>query len=488
MHIGIIGAGFAGLSSACYLAKQGHKVTVLEKNKEIGGRARLWKHEGYTFDMGPSWYLMPEVFEQFFEHFDKDLKDYYKLSRLDPYYRVFFDKEDSVDVTADLNKTKELFESFEPGGAKKLEKYLKSAEYKYNTAMSEFLYREYKSIFQFFNRKLMIEGTKMGVFQRLDKFVSKYFSSRRAKQILEYAMVFLGTSPVKAPALYSIMSHVDLNLGVFFPEGGMGAVALGMAKLAEELGAEIKTSQDVKKILVKDKKAYGVKTAEGEQHFDLVLASSDYAHTEMELLEPQYQSYKEKYWEKAVVAPSMFLIYLGVNKKLPKLTHHNLYFRENWSEHFDTIFEKPSWPEDPCFYVSAITNTEKEMAPKGKENVFILVPVAPGLDDNDEIRKSYAEKTLEHVERITGESIRDHIDIMRVYSHRDFKEDYNAFKGTALSLAHTLFQTAIFRPAHRSKKVKNLYFTGQYTHPGVGVPMTIIASELVAKEIKAHKD
>lgn len=480
----VIGGGFGGLSTAALLARDGYEVTVLEKNDQIGGRARYWEKDGYTFDMGPSWYLMPEVFERYFCLFGKKRESYFELKRIDPYYKVFFEGENPVLLTPRFEENQKLFESFERGGGDALKTYMEQSSYKYEVAMEDFLYREYKHIGQFFNRRLMTEGLRLGVLGKLDNFVSGYVTDQRAKQILEYAMVFLGTDPAQAPAIYSIMSHVDLNLGVFFPEKGMAGAAQGFANLCKELGVTIQTSTMVRKIVTKEGKAVGVQTDEGFVAADVIVSSADYHHSEQSLLEKSERTYNEAYWEKRVVAPSMFIAYLGIGRKLKSLEHHNLYFAKDWNQHFDAIFKHPKWPDDPCFYLSCITKTDGFSAPEGSENVFLLVPVAPGLEDSDQVRQAYFDHVCEHVKRVTGEDLREDLQVKRLYSHRDFIADYNAYKGTALGLSHTLLQTAVFRPRHQSKRVKNLFFTGQYTHPGVGVPMVLIASELVAKEIK----
>ncbi len=478
----VVGGGFGGLTTAALLARSGWKVTLVEKNSELGGRARAWHEKGFVFDMGPSWYLMPEVFEQFFAYFGEKRENFYALNRLDPYYRVFWD-DGSVDITPDIEKTRATFATFEPNGDEKLTRYMAGAKYKYDIAMKEFLYRDYKNVFQFLNKRILLEGTKMNIFSGLDSFVRRYFTSDRAAQILEYAMVFLGSSPKNAPALYSIMSHVDLDLGVFFPQGGMTSVVSGLSRLAESLGVEIRTSSPVTRLAVTGGRVDAVKTENDTIPCDLAVVNADYAFAESRLLPPEYRTYSEKYWNKRTWAPSMFILYLGLSKKLAKTVHHNLYFSTPWDDHFDTIFKNPAWPENPSYYVSCASYDDPTVAPEGHENVFFLVPVAPGLEDTDEIREKYAEKILDHFERLTGETIRDSIIIRRVYSHRDFAADYNAFKGSALGLAHTLNQTAVFRPGHRSKRVGNLYYSGQYTHPGVGVPMTFIASQVVSNLI-----
>ncbi len=483
----VVGAGYTGLASAALLAQEGLDVEVLEKNARTGGKARIWEEGGYRFDMGPSWYLMPDVFERFFGGFGKSPDELLDLVSLDPLYRVFFGGTESVDVRSGKENLEALFETFEPNGGRKLREFLDDGAFKYGVAMEEFLYKDYRSVFDFLNRRMLTQGLKMDLFGNMEKFVGKRFSDRRARQILQYAMVFLGTSPAQAPALYSIMSHVDLELGVRYPQGGLAAVADSIRDLAVENGAVIRSGENVRTIEVAGRRAHTVRTSSGDHDADVVVVTADYPYAEQNFLEPAHRSYSKAYWERRVIAPSMFILYLGIGKRLENLRHHNLYFAEDWNRHFRTIFDSPAWPQDPCFYVSCTSKTDPNAAPPGKEALFVLVPVAPGLDDTDEVRESIAERMIEQVEQIVGEPISDSIEVRRIFSHRDFAGEYNAYKGTALGLAHTLFQTAIFRPSYRSRKVSNLYYAGQYTHPGIGVPMTLISAEVVAEKIRREQ-
>lgn len=478
----IIGAGIGGLSTAALLAKDGHNVTILEKNDQIGGRAMHFEEKGFLFDMGPSWYLMPEVFERFFGIFGKKPSDYYTLKKLDPQYRVFFSKDDVVDIQADLEKNLTMFESWEKGSAAKITDYLEKARYQYDVAMKKFIYRNYNSIFDIMKPE-MAEGAKLNVFENLDKHVSRYTKNKKIKQILQYTNVFLGGSPKNTPAMYSIMSHIDFHQGVFYPMGGMNKLITALEQLCTEYGVEILTNQAVESIEVKNKYAQSVKTKSDIYTADIVISNADYPFTEIQLLKKEHRSIDETAWKKKTIAPSGFILYLGIKGKVKNLKHHNLFFANDWEVHFDGIFNNPSWPEDPSYYICCPSKTDPAVAPELDENIFVLVPVAAGIEDSDEIREKYTKKIIRHIEQLVGESIQNRIIVQKVHSQRDFKELYNAFQGTALGLSHTLLQTAIFRPGNKSKKVNNLYYVGQFTNPGVGMPMCLISAELVREQL-----
>jgi phytoene desaturase len=429
--------------------------------------------------MGPSWYLMPDVFEKFFAEFGKKPRDYMELIRLDPSYRVFFDKDDYVDISKDIKKNLELFEELELGAKEKMKEYLEMSKYEYNIAMKDFIYKDFKHVTDFFKPKLIIEGTKLHMFEKLDVFAQRYFKSEKIRKILEYTIVFLGGSPYDSPALYSLMSHVDFNMGVWFPKGGMGKLVKVMYRLSEEQGAKFIFNEPVEKIIIENEKVVGVKTIKKKYDADIVVVNADYAWAELNLLDKKFRSYSEKYWEKRKIAPSAYLLFLGLDKPIKKFIHHNLYFHSKWEDHFIDIFKEPKWPNEFSYYVSCISKTDKNTAIKNGENIFVLIPVASGLKDTEKIREEYYDKTVKHMEMLSGENIRDHILVKRIFAHNDFSNRYNAYKGTALGLAHTLKQTAIFRPRHESKKVKNLFYTGHYNHPGIGVPMVIISSQIL---------
>lgn len=485
-HIIIIGSGIGGLGAAALLAKEGYKVTVFEKNEGIGGRASVWKEGGFTFDMGPSWYLMPDIFERYFQLFGKKSSDFYTLHHLDPHYRVFFNANEYVDIKKNVEENLQLFERMEKGSAQKVKKYLDEARINYDAAIDNILYRNYTSILDFIKPEIAKAGSKLNVLEKLSNYTNRFTKNERIKQILQYSIVFLGGSPKNTPAFYSIMSHIDFTLGVYYPMGGVYKFIEALQKLCKEYDVNIKTNEPVEQLLITNKKVNGVRTSKKTYTADIVISNADYPYTEMHLLEKQYQTYPEKYWKKRVIAPSAFLMYLGVKGKIKNLAHHNLFFANNWEEHFDQIFKHPDWPDKPSYYVSCPSKTDSTVAPKNCENVFFLVPVPAGLEDSDKTREEYSNKVLSHLEELIGEKFTDRILVKRIFSHRDFSSLYNAYEGTALGLAHTLMQTALFRPRMHSKKVKNLFYVGQYTQPGIGMPMCLISAELALQEIQKN--
>ena len=480
----VVGAGFGGLAAANLLAKDGFSVSVIEKNRQAGGRAQVWKEKGFVFDMGPSWYLMPEVFEKYFSLFGKKTSDFFELKRISPNYKVFFGDDPAVDIPSSVAEVEKVFEEMESGAGKKLRDYLNTSKFQYDTAINEFLYRDFASISDFFDYRLITQGLKLHIFESIDRFARRYFKSDKLRKVLEYTMVFLGGSPDNTPALYSIMSHVDFNLGVWYPVGGFGRITEALVKIAADTGVEIRLNEEVKKIDIKNGRVISVSTDKDTYPCDLAVVNADYHHAETELMDPKWTNYNRKYWESRKMGPSAYLIYLGLNKKLKGLLHHNLYLDGKWREHFDSIFKDPKWPDNPSFYVSCPSKTDPSVAPVGCENLFVLVPVAAGLEDTPEIRAKYFDKTVAHIEKLCGESIKDSIIVKRDFAHNDFIKEYNSYKGTALGLSHTLFQTAVFRPARKSKKADNLFYTGAYTHPGIGVPMVLIAAHITSDTIK----
>ena len=497
----VIGAGFAGLAGACLLARNGWNVTIIDRNGQPGGRARVWESCGYRFDMGPSWYLMPEVFEHFFQSLGEERKNYYELVRLDPAYRIYFEDEEAIDIPADPKEVRQLFARFQTNGDKILDQFLQDARYKYETAMQHFLYRDYNKIGTLSDVSLFLKALRLKGFRSMNSHIQSCFKDHRLQKILLYAMVFLGSSPENTPAIYSLMSHVDLSLGVWFPKGGMGSVVEGFVSLTRKLGVRMLMNQEVRHIVTRNNIAEGIKCTSnistaipGENDAnkpenlifhkaDVILNTADYHWSETQLLAPEQQSYSSRYWSRRIVAPSMLLAYLGINRKIPELAHHNLYFSRDWNAHFHTIFHQPGWPENPCWYISNVGQTTSSMSPEGKENIFLLVPLAPNLEDTEKQREKYFQETLQHVKKHTGLNLSDSLEIKRIFSHQDFISNYNSFQGSALGLSHSLFQTAMFRPRRRNRKIPNLYYAGQYTHPGVGVPMVIISSHLAAKAI-----
>lgn len=548
----IIGSGFGGLGSAALLAKAGYQVTVLEKNEQLGGRASLlevdqdqngkWAEitkltneqnqattgsepilsdemqgateqhsktyskvrrtsstggnaadraqNGFKFDMGPSWYLMPDIFEDFFRLLGENVHDHLTLTKLEPGYRVFFkDTDKTVDIYDDLTRDLKTVEELEPGAADKLQEYLKQAEYQYNVAINRFLYKNYDSILDFLNKETAIEGSKLHVFSNMDRYVKRYFKTEEMQKLMMYPLVFLGSSPYNTPALYNIMSHVDFNMGVFYPQGGIYEIVKAIVGIGKKLGATYRTNAEVVRIIVENGQAVGVELADGsELRADIVISDADVHHTETKLLEPKQRVTSDKYWTKRTLAPSALLIYMGVKGELPSLQHHTLIFSKDWRKNFGEIFDHPAWPDDPSLYICNPSKTDPSVAPEGYENLFVLVPIAAGLEYDQAFLDDYADKILASVEKVADlPGLRERTVYQKIFCVDDFTSRYNSYKGTALGLAHTITQTAIFRPSNINKKVKNLYYVGANTNPGIGMPITLISAELMYKRLNGDK-
>ena len=504
----VIGGGFGGLSTACYLADAGAEVTLLEKNDQLGGRASRLETDGFRFDMGPSWYLMPDVFERFFGHFERSPEEYYTLSHLNPHYRVFWKDGDQVDVLPDMEHNRALFESYEPGAGDALDEYLEESKRTYEIGMEHFVYEDRPNLRDYVDKDVLRYSWGLSLLGKMQGHVEGYFDHPKLQQLMQYTLVFLGGSPTNTPALYNLMSHVDFNMGVYYPDGGIGAVVDGIVELGEELGVEYVTDAEVTGIegrygafavdtaptsgsgesgkVVGNGEAAGTSAdgGDGERYLaDIVVSNADYAHTEQELLPPKKRQYTEEYWESRTFAPSAFLLYLGVEGDVPNLEHHTLVLPTQWDEHFETIFEEPAWPDDPAYYLCVPSKTDDTVAPEGHSNLFALVPIAPGLEDTPEIREEYRELVLDDIAANTGEELHDRIVFEETFCVEDFADRYNSYQGSALGLAHTLRQTSLFRPPHRSETVDGLYFTGSTTTPGIGVPMCLISGGITAERI-----
>lgn len=480
----VIGSGFAGLSAACHLAKAGCQVTLLEKNETLGGRARQFTtDEGLVYDMGPSWYWMPDVFDQFFESFNKKTSDYYNLIRLDPSYQVIFQENKILKVPAGRVALKEEFEKIESGSGKNLDVFLKSAQYKYQVGMNEFVHKPSNSIFEFADLRVLKSLFKLKMFSSISKEINQLFKSPIIKQILEFPVLFLGAKPENTPALYSLMNYADIDLGTWYPEGGMFKIIEGFVSLAKELGVNIITEQEVRSLKISGNRVEAIQTSNGTYYADGIIAACDYHHFDQKILAPEYRQYTQAYWDKRVLAPSSILYYVGVKKKLKNLLHHNLFFDASFPEHAAEIYDEPAWPKNPLFYVCAPSITDPTVAPEGYENLFFLIPLAPGLTETEEIKDHYFDLITKRLEKVVGEDITPYISYKRCFSGSNFITDYNAFKGNAYGLANTLLQTAFLKPKMKHKKIKNLFFAGQLTVPGPGVPPSIISGKVAAEEL-----
>lgn len=481
--VGVIGSGFAGLAAASCLAQKNYDVTIFEKNSSAGGRARKFEKDGFLFDMGPSWYWMPDVFEKYFALFGKKPSDFFDLHRLDPSYRVFFGKDDVWDIPAGEDQLCDYFEKIEKGSGAQLKQFLAEGKYKYEVGINKLVYKPGISITELMDMELAKGVFKLHVFESVSAYVKKHFKDTRLVQLLEFPVLFLGAPADKTPALYTLMNYADVSLGTWYPMGGMHKIVEGMVSVAKNLGVKFEYNSEVEKIIVRNKKVSGIQTNGKEHTLDYLVAGADYHHVEQELLPAEYRRYSEDYWQKRVMAPSSLIYYLGVNKRVKGLLHHNLFFDRDFGKHAKEIYESPQWPTDPLFYVSVPSKTDNQVAPEGCENIFLLLPVAPGLKDDETVREKYFNLMMDRIEKLTGDSWRDNIIYKRSYAHSDFLSDYHAFKGNAYGLANTIMQTANLKPSILNKTLPNLFYTGQLTVPGPGVPPSLISGQVVAGEL-----
>jgi len=483
-QIAVIGSGFAGISAACYLAQEGYQVDIYEKNADVGGRARqLVTDNGYVFDMGPSWYWMPEVFEQFFNDFGYKAADFYDLQLLDPGFTIVYGKDDVLEIPADFEELCKLFESIEAGSASKLRSFLTEAEYKYNIGIGKLVYKPGLSLLEFADVDLIKGLFKLQVFTSFSSHVKKHFKDPRLVALMEFPVLFLGAMPEDTPALYSLMNYAGLKLGTWYPKGGFGKVIEGMKTVAEKLGVKFHTNAAVTALNVEKAVVKSVSTTIGSKNYDGIVAAADYHHVEKNLLSKAYRNYSEEYWDSKVFAPSCLIFYIGLNKRVNGLNHHTLFFDEDLKQHSHEIYKDPKWPSKPLFYVCCPSVSDNSVAPEGHENLFVLMPLAPDVKDPETIREQYFNAIMDRLEAYTGTAVRNHIDYKKSYCVSDFIEDYNSYKGNAYGLANTLMQTANLKPSLKNRKITNLFYAGQLTVPGPGVPPSIISGNVAAKQL-----
>lgn len=480
--IGVIGAGLSSLYSACFLAKQGFAVEVFEKNSMVGGRSQFFKANGFTFDMGPSWYWMPELVDALFDDLNEKRSDYFNLTRLDPAYQVLWKDKSSTEIPASKDELLNLFDSFEENGAEKLVKFLKDAQIKYEIATESFLENPGLKIGEIAKLSVLKNALKLDVFKSVEKDVAKRFTSEKARSILNFPVLFLGEMPGNIPSLYTLMNYADLELGTWYPDGGMHALAAALEKIALQEGVKFHFNSPIEEITTEQGMADGLRTKNGVHSFDAVIGGADYNHIEQHLIPSQYRRYSSQYWDKRKLAPSSLIFYLGINKEIPGLKHHNLFFDEDLIDHGKEIYDNPTWPSRPLFYACVPSKTDKDVAPTGQENMFILMPLAPNLEDSEETREKYFQIIMKRLESRCGVSIEDHVTYKRSFCISDFKAEYNSYKGNAYGLANTLFQTANLKPKMQSK-IKNVFYCGQLTVPGPGIPPALISGKIAAKQL-----
>lgn len=478
--IAVIGSGFSGLSSAAYLTKAGYDVHVFEKNNELGGRARKIEIDGYSFDMGPSWYWMPDVMESFFNDFNSSTKVHFTLKKLSPSFNMVFDKNETISIPKDYNDLKDLFDLIEPGSSIELDKFMLDAKKKYDISFSKLIEKPGLSIYEYLDYNTIKESMNLSLFSSYQKMVHQKFKNPKLRALMEFPVLFLGAKPKNTPSLYSLMNYAGLKLGTYYPMGGFHSLVEGMINVCKKQGVTFHTNAPVTQLNVQHKNITTIEVNNTLIDVDGVIGGADYHHIESKLMAPEYRNYTEKYWEKKTFAPSSLIFYLGINRKIKKLEHHNLFFDADFELHATEIYDDKKWPSKPLFYVCTPSKTDPSVAPKDCENLFILMPLATGIEDNDTVREKYFKLLINRLEKHLGESISEDIIVKKSYCIKDFKQDYNSFGGNAYGLANTLNQTAIFKPKIINKKIKNLIYTGQLTVPGPGVPPAIISGKISA--------
>jgi len=479
--VGVIGSGFAGLAASCFLAKEGHEITLIDKHTIPGGRCRTIEAEGFTFDMGPSWYWMPDVFERFFAQFGHTSSDFYELVRLDPSYQIIYDDGDIFKVPATYQELQEVFESYEEGSAKQLDAFLKDAAYKYDVGMTDYVHKPSLKLSEFMDRRVLSSFMKIDLFKSISKEIRSRFKHPKLIQMLEFPVLFLGAKPSNTPALYSLMNYADIKLGTWYPMGGMCEIPKAMAKIAESLGVKMRLGESVLSLRITHRDIKDIVTDRGAHDVDAVISSADYHHTETSLIDPLYRSYSDDYWEKRAMAPSSLLFYVGVDKKVEGLLHHNLFFDTDFDHHASQIYDTLEWPDQPLFYVCCPSKTDPSVAPEGMENLFFLIPISAGIQDNPQKHEELFDILVARIKSRIGVDISDNIAYKQTFCVEEFTKVYNSFKGNAYGLANTLMQTAFLKPKMKSKKVSNLLYAGQLTTPGPGVPPSLISGEVAAK-------
>lgn len=488
----IIGAGYGGMALANLLAKAGYRVQVYEKNHEPGGRIAATMQNGYTFDLGPSWYLMPEIFEQYYRLFGASATKRLDLVRFDPGYKVYFENDAPLIIQGDINKDKHLFEAIEPGAGKALERYVRTSSLTYQLAVKYFLYTNFQRLRDVIRWPIIRRAFRMLrlTTQPLDRYVSSYFRDPRLKKILEYHMVFLGSSPFQAPAIYNLMSHLDFISGVYYPRRGMMSLASDIKALGDGLEIEYHFGADVRNITVEDGHAVGIELRDGTNaRADIVISNADLHHTETTLLEPAHQSFPESYWRKRQPGPGALLVSLGVRGELPSLQHHNLFFVDDWRGNFRDIYEDMVVPEHASLYVCNPTKTDPSLAPDGHENLFFLVPIPAGIDLSKDEQQQLAAKSISTFAAAADiPDLESRIVEQHIFGPSDFTEQFNAWEFNAFGgESHLLRQSVIFRTPNKSRKVKNLYYVGAGSLPGIGLPMCLIGAQLTFKKITNNR-
>ncbi|MBA5255037.1 phytoene desaturase family protein [Enterococcus hirae] len=485
----VIGAGVAGLSAAVRLQKLGYEVTLYEKDRQVGGKMNQIKTAGFTFDLGPTIVMMPEIYREVFEFCGKDPDDYISMKKVDPMLKLYFNKEEPIEFSNDLIELTKTLENISPEDTEGYFAFLADIYQRYTIAKEAFITKSFRGFWDFYNPKSLWAGIRLRTFSDAYTSISKFVKDDRLRKSLAFQTLYIGVSPYQGPSLYTIIPMIELFYGVYFIEGGMYTLATSLARLFEELGGKIVYETSVDEILIDNKIAKGIRIGKEQVMADAIVCGADFPYAMKELIpdERQRGKYTNKKIAKFEYSCSCFLMYLGLDKKYPEEHLHSIYFAEDFKKNVDDLFERGKLPDDPSFYLYRPSLMDDSLAPEGQEGLYVLVPV-PELSKyekwTEQTMQAYRQKIIRLLkEKTIFKDIDEHIVSETLITPKDFSERFNAYNGATFGLKPTLKQSNYYRPHNKFSAAENLYFCGSSTHPGAGVPIVMQSAKLAVEEL-----